>query len=131
MDDNRSLDLSDILARINKQAVLIGGPHDGTRAPLPPVIYHNEHPQYLCQPGRPHDATYYHYRLTTDTNYVYVDHCETLPGFSHHPDYIEQEQERDAQGSERLLFLCVAAIVCFFSALAMTGVGWFVYWFLK
>lgn len=118
-DINRSLDLSEVLSRIHKQAVLIGGPHDGKRAPLPPLIYDNDHPKYLCQPGRHGDQTWYHYQLSHDTCYIYVDHCDTLPAGPHHPDRIEWEEERDRTKAGKLLFLSSAAVIVACSAFAM------------
>jgi hypothetical protein len=115
VDSNRSLDISELMSRIHKQAVLVGGPHDGKRAPLPPVIWGDEHPRYLCQPGRHHDQTYYHYNLAGDTTYVYVDHCDTLPNFAHRPDEIAEEEER--QAGTRMLFLACLAIVVGFTAI--------------
>jgi hypothetical protein len=116
-DANRSLDLTELLSRIHKQAVLVGGPHDGKRAPLPPIIYDTEHPKYLCQPGRSNDQTWYHYQLETNTTYVYVDHCNTLPGHSHNPDEIPDEQERSIP--ERWLFAASALVVLLASTIAV------------
>ena len=109
MDDNRSLDLSDVLSRLHKQAQLVGGPHDGKRAPLPPIIHGNEHPQFLCQPGRFNDQTWYHYQLDHDTVYVYQDHCNTLNGNPHSPDETPDELERTVP--ERWLFAISALTV--------------------
>lgn len=113
--NNHSLDLSDVLSRIHKQAQLVGGPHDGKRAPLPPLIQAGEHPQYLCQPGRFNDQTWYHYQLDHDTVYVYKDHCNTLTGFPHSPEDVEDEQERSTP--ERWLFAISALVVLGLSAL--------------
>lgn len=128
MDDNRSLDITDLLSRIHRQAVLVGGPHDGKRAPLPPMIY-GEHPQYLCQPGRPGDQTYYHYRLTSDTTYVYVDHCNTLAEGPHNPGDIPDEEERST--SQRILFVAVLTVVLACSGSIMAAIGWAIYSFFK
>lgn len=123
MNNDRSLDLTELLSKIHKQAVLVGGPHDGKRAPLPPMIYEGEHPLYLCQPGRPFDQTYYHYRLLGDTTYVYVDHCDTLPGFPHRPDEIEDEQERNV--TNRILFAACLLIVVGWSAITVGLIIWY------
>lgn len=116
-NENRSLDLTEVLSKIHKQAVLVGGPHDGKRAPLPPLIYGDEHPRYICQPGRPFDETWYHYRHTTDTTYVYTDHCNTLPAWPHNPQETPDEQERSVP--ERWLFGASATVVLGASALAV------------
>jgi hypothetical protein len=115
MEDNRSLELSDVLSRIHKQAQLVGGPHDGKRAPLPPLIQDGEHPHYLCQPGRYNDQTWYHYQLDHDTVYIYKDHCNTLTDFPHSPDEIKDEQERSIP--ERWLFAASTLVVLSISGL--------------
>lgn len=86
--NNRSLDLTGILARIHRQATLFGGPYNEQRAPLP---VQNEvcYPKFLCQPGREGDLTWYHYARAYGNVYVYQDHCYAVS--PHQPPVDGQE----------------------------------------
>lgn len=84
-DVNRSLDLSELLSRVSRQAVLQGGPYSGRLAPIP-VLAGQEYPRFLCQPGFGYDATMYHYVWVYRNIYVYFDHCSTVGQEAHQMD---------------------------------------------
>ena len=94
--NNRSLDLTGILAHIHRQATLYGGPYNEERAPLP---VQNEacYPKFLCQPGRGGDLTWYHYARAYGNTYVYQDHCYAVS--PHQPPVNDQEEYEEVDNS--------------------------------
>lgn len=116
MENNHSIDLSDLLARINMFATLRDGPCAGTTVPLPPMLY-GEPPEYVCV-QRLYDQTHYHYVRAFDFYYAYADHCDTYEPWPHHP----WQPDLSNKSRERKLFASVGLIIMIASAIVMIGV---------
>ena len=114
---NHSINLTELLARINMFATLSDGPCAGVSVQLPPMMY-GELPEYVCT-QRPHDQTYYHYVLAFDTHYAYADHCDTYEPWPHHPWHPEMSNK----SRERKLFASVGLLILVLSAALVVGVA--------
>jgi hypothetical protein len=115
MDDNHSLDLTNLLARINMRVTLKDGPCAGVEVPMPPLLY-GELPEYVCA-QRPYDTTHYHYVLVAGDYYAYADHCDTYSTWPHHP----WQPELSNKARDRKLFASVGLIIIIASAAVMVG----------
>lgn len=113
--DNHSIDLSDLLARINMFVTLVDGPCANISVQLPPMLY-GEPPEYLCV-QRPYDQTYYHYVRAFDLHYAYADHCDTYEAWPHHP----WEPELSNKARERKLFASVGFVILIAAASVTVG----------
>lgn len=113
--DNHSLDITELLRRINMQARLIGGPCQDAPVVLPPMMY-GLPPEYVCV-TRPNDLTHYHYIHAHDFTYHYADHCDTYEPWPHHP----WDPNMSDKSRNRRLFAGVGTIILVASALVMVG----------
>lgn len=111
--DNHSLDISELLQRINMQAKLVGGPCEDAPVMLPPMLY-GQPPEFVCA-SRPYDTTFYHYLHRDGLTYEYVDHCDTYAPWPHHP----WQPDMSNKARERKLFASVGIVILGASALGM------------
>jgi hypothetical protein len=121
-DVNRSLDLSEILARSSRQALLQGGPRSGRLSSIP-VLVGQEWPGYVCQPGLSGDVTMYHYVHVGQNVYQYLDHCSTVGFAAHHNDDLVAEVEHWQAGSWSPVLVVLAALVLGSIAVSICLIG--------
>lgn len=111
--DNHSLDMTELLGRINMQAKLVGGPCENAPVLLPPMLY-GQPPEFVCA-TRPYDLTSYHYTHREGLTYDYADHCTTYAPWPHHP----WDPDLSNKSRERKLFGALGLVICGFSIIGV------------